>query len=43
MDSEEHIISTSPDWYSVSISPDGSKLALISDIIEPYIHITDLD
>lgn len=40
--SEEKIISTTSDWYSVSISPDGSKLAAISDIIEPYIHIIDL-
>ncbi|MCW8848944.1 MAG: T9SS type A sorting domain-containing protein, partial [Melioribacteraceae bacterium] len=41
--SDEHIISSNPAWYSVSISPDGSKLALITDNIEPYIYIADLD
>ena len=39
---DEKIISSSPAWYSVSISPDGSKLALIPNNIEPYIYISDL-
>jgi hypothetical protein len=40
---DEEIISSNPVWYSVSISPDGSKLALIPNDIEPYIYISDLN
>lgn len=40
---QEVILSNDPIWGNVAISPDGNRLAIVSNYSEPYIYIADLE